>query len=336
MLTIEISAWLGAFLETQPFYMGMMYVGLSVPTAASTLLVRLAGRIEAMSHLPSRQDHLDSFLQHLQVSKSRPRNTLTNARSVTKNFIAYAQAQGVRNAEHTTTETVIAFLDQIPHPSTRRAARYYLSLFFDHIGLQPNPVHAVKAPRINPTEGLKHLEPEELVLLLSLLEHYAACGIHLRDYALVLLMLYTGMRPNEALSLKKEDVLASGRVYIRKSKTDVSRTCQVPPCVLDALQAYHTAFPHPDNPYVFYAHHQPTLGHLSYTSVRTAFKALLKEVGIEREHLNLHALRHTFACCLKEGDIPEEYIQKLMGHQSIRITRIYTRFSDQDVLRKFH
>ena len=35
-----------------------------------------------------------------------------------------------------------------------------------------------------------------------------------------------------------------------------------------------------------------------------------------------------------DADFPREYIQKLLGHQNIRTTEIYTRLSDQDVLKK--
>mgnify|MGYP001587694550 CR=1 FL=1 len=151
---------------------------------------------------------------------------------------------------------------------------------------------------------------------------------------MVLLILFTGMRSNEVLALKKEDILDSGTILIRDSKTHTSRTAFLHPEVKEALATYHAQHPNPDNPYVFYPHYGRLTSPLTYTAIRAVVKELFIEAGIYKSGLNLHCLRHTFARCLVESGFRREDIQKLLGHKSLRSTEIYTVLSDQDVLKK--
>ena len=47
------------------------------------------------------------------------------------------------------------------------------------------------------------------------------------------------------------------------------------------------------------------------------------------EHINLHALRHSFATRCFEADIPAKTVQMLLGHSAIKITLdLYTHVSE--------
>ena len=62
--------------------------------------------------------------------------------------------------------------------------------------------------------------------------------------------------------------------------------------------------------------------------VRASLHELASIAGIDR-HLTPHMLRHTCATQWLEAGLDIRYIQKLLGHQSISTTEIYTHVSDQ-------
>jgi len=62
--------------------------------------------------------------------------------------------------------------------------------------------------------------------------------------------------------------------------------------------------------------------------VRASLHELASIAGIDR-HLTPHMLRHTCATQWLEAGLDIRHIQKLLGHQSISTTEIYTHVSDQ-------
>ena len=63
-------------------------------------------------------------------------------------------------------------------------------------------------------------------------------------------------------------------------------------------------------------------------NVSRSFKNILEKNNIE--HRGVHALRHTFATDLKENNVDELIISRLLGHSSSDVTRRYidTRFNE--------
>lgn len=62
--------------------------------------------------------------------------------------------------------------------------------------------------------------------------------------------------------------------------------------------------------------------------VRVTLRDLAKAAGISK-HVTPHMLRHTCATQWLEAGLDIRYVQKLLGHQSISTTEIYTHVSDQ-------
>ncbi len=165
------------------------------------------------------------------------------------------------------------------------------------------------------------IDPQHLEQLLSVIDH-------IRDRALILLLLRTGMRIGELLSCKVDDVdLAQNKILIYQAdKTGVGRVVYYSEDAQKALLAWLRAR-HPLNGQLFYGRRggKP----LCYEAARSIFQKYLHKAGLQYSGYTLHCLRHTFATDLLNARIPLECLQVLLGHTSLEVTRRYARLSDK-------
>ena len=59
------------------------------------------------------------------------------------------------------------------------------------------------------------------------------------------------------------------------------------------------------------------------------FEKYLRWAGLSHRGYSLHCLRHTFASELLNAGMRLEYLQPLLGHDSIEVTRRYARLTDK-------
>ncbi len=68
---------------------------------------------------------------------------------------------------------------------------------------------------------------------------------------------------------------------------------------------------------------------MCYTAARNIFTCYLREARLENKGYTIHSLRHTFASELLNAGMRLEYLQLLMGHRDIEVTRRYARLTDK-------
>jgi site-specific recombinase XerD len=95
--------------------------------------------------------------------------------------------------------------------------------------------------------------------------------------------------------------------------------------MLPLLTAYYREFL-PDD-YLFEGQYG---GAYSVRSIQAVFKQALKRAGVNRP-VGIHSLRHSYATHLLEYGTDIALIQKLLGHNDIKTTLIYTAVSKKDL-----
>jgi site-specific recombinase XerD len=146
---------------------------------------------------------------------------------------------------------------------------------------------------------------------------------HPRERAIIETLYATGVRISELLNIRLEDIKWDTRqIWIRKGKGDKERFVLFTVECAERLKAYLAARK-VKSPYLFTNKRGKPLSPAWVELILKHYTANL-DLGFK---VTPHTLRHTFAAHLAEKDMPQSYIQELLGHANINSTRIYTRLS---------
>ena len=148
-----------------------------------------------------------------------------------------------------------------------------------------------------------------------------------RDRALLLLLLRTGMRIGELLEVKVSDIVLHDRkilIYLG-SKNYRGRAVYFNEDAEHALKHW-LRLRDSNQRYLFYGVRKEQL---SYSGAWGVMRTTLERAGLEDKKYSLHSLRHTFATDMINSGMRIEVLQQLLGHQSIELTMKYARLSDE-------
>lgn len=145
-------------------------------------------------------------------------------------------------------------------------------------------------------------------------------------HKLLITMLYsTGMRRAEIIGLKVADLdLGSNHIYIH-GKGNKDRSAYISENLRKLLIPYLKA----RNPELYLFEGQSG-GAYSETSIEKVVKNTARRAGIEK-NVTPHMLRHSFATHLISSGVGIAHVQKLLGHNSVKTTMIYTHIADNDL-----
>ncbi len=156
-----------------------------------------------------------------------------------------------------------------------------------------------------------------------------------RDRSVAGLMLYSGLRSAEVLSLDVRDV-DIGRRWVRVvGKGDKERRVPLDADVAGAVQAYLLAErPETTSAALFVVAKGPNRGQrLSAAGLRTVFRYHRGRSGVVAGHP--HALRHTFGTALAEAGVDLAVMQALLGHDRVDSTSAYIHLAPAHVRAEF-
>lgn len=179
---------------------------------------------------------------------------------------------------------------------------------------QRNPAAGIRRPR--PSIAQPHgLDAGEVQRLLAAIP---TDPIGLRDRAIVVLVLFTGLRRAEALGLRIRDVDLDAATFAVRVKGGRSRRRALPPPAADAIERWLEASG---------ANEEDLAEQLLFGVGPAAFYARLRDHAARAglSSCTPHALRHTAAQLRRRGGASIEEVSELLGHASIATTARYLR-----------
>lgn len=218
-------------------------------------------------------------------------------------------------------------------PATYNLNRAYLKAFFNWCVaegyLNANPMDGI--PKRKDNGKPRSLDEEAVKTVLSLVDTSTYTG--LRDYALILLQLDTGIRPGEALKLlPKHFNLSHLEVYIPASiaKTRQARTVVISTQTAKAIKKLLLARPEEWGPNVPVFANQD-----GQQMLVTSWTHRLKKYG-QKAGVNVSAyqLRHTSAIMSLRNGASAFHVQKQLGHADLTMTKRYVHLVEADLHRE--
>lgn len=218
--------------------------------------------------------------------------------------------------------------------------RRYLSYLIDMDYEVPIPPGSIKLVRAEKKHG-QVAELEELIKLIeSPITFEKNKFVALRNRAALETLFASGMRISELLSLKRNQLDKTGRIFIQ-GKGKKQRFIYLTARAREHLDAY-LAVRDDELPYLFISKGGSSVDrkdkHLSPNYLQMKIKWYRELLGINVP-TSAHSLRHGFATYLAEQGANPAAIQILLGHESLDTTTRYVHASDkyaEETHKKFH
>lgn len=272
----------------------------------------------------------DIFAQWINYLDVKDKTAQTYTRAI-RQFAYFLEDQAISRP---TREDVLLYRETLRasrKPATIQAYMTAVKLFFswtDLNGIYPNISQKIKGARIEKSHKKDPLTVKQASRVLNAINRKTLSG--LRDYAILTLMLTSGLRTIEVSRALIGDLRTVGdftALFIQgKGRDEKSEYIKIAEPVEEAIRAYLTARKEtsPEAPLFVSDAHRNAGGGLTTRSISRIVKESFRAVGLDSDRLTAHSLRHTAATLnLLNGGTVEE-TQQLLRHSNINTTLIYS------------
>jgi integrase/recombinase XerD len=250
-------------------------------------------------------------------------------------FFEWVESTG-REVNNLTRADIIAFKDSLLQThSNLTIASYLVSIrkfyeWAEGYKLYPNIAKGIKSPKRKNAYSKEHLRENQIS---ELLKHFEGS---LRDYAIINLLLRTGIRTIELVRANIDDITYKGGQRIlrvwgkghddRDSFVVLTDKTFVP--IKEYLDTRKSATL--KEPLFVSDSHRNKGGRLTTKTISSLCKSGLRAIGLDAHEYTAHSLRHTTAVMLlKNGTIAD--VQSVLRHCSPATSQIYTKSVEEEL-----
>ncbi len=152
-----------------------------------------------------------------------------------------------------------------------------------------------------------------------------------RDFCMMLVMLETGIRVNEACNIMIVDINIKKKLIIVRSETSKTREERSLPLSLKTMRYLERLVNVAENNNELYLFNSSYGGRMETLSVIKNFSKYGKRAGIDHR-CTPHIFRHTMAVNSVKAGMDIFTLQRLLGHNNITTTRQYIQLDTEDLI----
>ena len=259
-----------------------------------------------------------------------PRTVETYSKAI-KQFFIYLQGKGIKQPQREDIVAYREYLSKDHKPTTVQSYFAAVKLFFqwaEQEKIYPNIAQRVKGAKLDTEHKKDYLTKKQVSKLLKSIDRSTLKGK--RDYAMLSLMVTTGLRTVSIINANVEDIRAAGDAtalyYKGKGHQEKATYVKLAEPVEEAIRDYLKARGRADGkePLFTSTAHRNNGDRMTTRSISRVAKESLIDIGLDSDRLTAHSFRHTAATLnLLNGGTVEE-TQQLLDHKNINTTLIYS------------
>lgn len=220
---------------------------------------------------------------------------------------------GFLNSGKSPRDYLLSYVDK--SRSAIRSVYFALKFFYEHVLNQkfdekiPLAKNQFKLPIV--------LSKEEVAQMIN-------NAVNIRHRLILMFLYYAGIRLNELINLKWEDIdFDRDTIHLKITKGSKERII----FFHKKLKEFIVDFGLRKEGLVFLSNFKKKYNHRTIQSI---VKNTAKRAGIKKR-ITPHSLRHSFATHILEGGADIRHIQHLLGHANLQTTQIYTHIANKDI-----
>lgn len=294
---------------------------------------------DASSELDCSSKILDLFLENIAAESGASENTVSAYRRDLEQFFEFCPVA----ANKITTHHIAAYLrilsqkSYAPKSEARKlsALRTFCRFLYIEKILNANPAQDILTPKQHKPLP-KFLTPAEIKKLVE-----CAFSHHKKNFdrigVMIELMFSTGLRVSELVTLKTGNINFDKAEILIMGKGRKERLIPISREALKMLLEYEPtrlSYFKGKNPtnWLFPSQSSPD-GHLTRDMFFKYLKDLAIQSGLNPDIISPHTLRHSFATNLLNHEADLRSVQKMLGHENIATTEIYTHITSDKLLK---
>lgn len=290
------------------------------------------------------REEMKQYLEFCQYRKELSRNTLKAYRIDLEQFLCYVGEDALLKSK---IEVYITELHKKYKQKTVKRKIASIKAFYKYLEEEerlevPNPFTKIRVkfkeaeslPRIIPRNDIEKL----LNCMYKIMDHSEKGTAIYRDLTIVEMFFATGARVYEISNLKRQDIDLDNGIIKIFGKGSKERYVQIGSHeILRLMREYYRLNQEViDKCGFFFVNQQGK--RFSEQSIRRMLRKYSPQAGVS-VHITPHMFRHSVATYLLEEGVDIMYIQKILGHSSIKTTQIYLHIASKkqmEILRERH
>lgn len=284
--------------------------------------------------------NVEDFLQMMAAEKGAAQNSVMAYERDLRQFLLFGDFAG--EAEKIDKEQIEKFLQHLqkrgyaPKSMARKLSviKEFCRFLYSEKIIKTNPGQNILTPKQEKPLP-KFLTEAEIKNLIE--QAFTHDNTRMKRIAIMIEFMYaTGMRVSELVALPFTAVNYKKNILSITGKGSKERKVPIAEHTVELLQDYelwrHEFIKRSGKSVYFFPSLTAKSGHLTRDAFYKDLKKLAAECGISPAKVYPHVLRHSFATHLLNNEADLRSVQKMLGHENITTTEIYTHITSQKLM----